>query len=146
MAFIRNRKGGYHTSNQLLETYREDGRVKQRIIGNLGPFENVPEAIVSWKRHIEGLKRMLAAKEKHLVAAEARVEEWKSEDERRVQSHGRPITALYRRLDGRLQPREISDVIISLEDSGLIEVESVKPGKKGGRPSQIYTKIRQPKK
>jgi hypothetical protein len=58
---------------------------------------------------------------------------------------GRPKAsraALCHRLDGRFQPREIDEIIKSLEDSRFIEVESVKPGKKGGRPGQIYTEIK----
>jgi len=35
MAIIRTRGN----SHQLIETYREDGKVKQRILGNLGPHE-----------------------------------------------------------------------------------------------------------
>src|SRR5215208_7514226 len=41
LMFIRKRKGG----NQLLETYRENGKVRQRVICNLGHFESAEEAL-----------------------------------------------------------------------------------------------------
>jgi hypothetical protein len=41
MAFIR-RRGNSH---QLIETYREDGKVKQRILANLGPHATLEDAI-----------------------------------------------------------------------------------------------------
>jgi hypothetical protein len=52
MAFIRKRKcrgewsekRGQH-SYQLVETYRENGKVKQRIVANLGHLPTVAQAI-----------------------------------------------------------------------------------------------------
>jgi hypothetical protein len=41
MAFIRTRGN----SHQLIETYREDGKVRQRILANLGPHRTLEDAI-----------------------------------------------------------------------------------------------------
>jgi hypothetical protein len=46
MAFIRERGG----SHQLIETYREGDKVRQRILANLGPAATVAEAIASLER------------------------------------------------------------------------------------------------
>ncbi|MGA7329684.1 MAG: hypothetical protein WBX25_35690 [Rhodomicrobium sp.] len=91
MAFIRTRKGKHFDSNQLIETYREGDKVKQHIIGNLRQFNNVPDAIAFWKRHIEASERMLAAKEKHLEVAQAQVKKWRAQDEDWHKKHGRPF-------------------------------------------------------
>src|SRR5258706_14910376 len=91
MAFIRTRKGKYFDSNQLIESYREDGKVKQRIIGNLRQFNNVPDAIAFWKRHISGLERGLSAMENHLKVAEERVKDWRARDDEWREKHGRPF-------------------------------------------------------
>jgi hypothetical protein len=48
MAFIRKRISQTKRrtpSYQLIETYREGGKVKQRIIENLGPYPTIAEAI-----------------------------------------------------------------------------------------------------
>ena len=43
--FIRKRG----QSRQLIETYRDHGKVKQRSIANLGRCETIPDAIAYWE-------------------------------------------------------------------------------------------------
>jgi hypothetical protein len=43
--FIRKRKTTHGYSYQVIETYREAGKVKQRIIGNLYGFDSLYKAI-----------------------------------------------------------------------------------------------------
>ena len=57
MSFIRKRGN----SHQIIETYRDGGKVKQRIIANLGPVTTPEEAIEIWKRYI----RLLQARLQH---------------------------------------------------------------------------------
>ncbi len=48
MAFIRKRispTGRRTPSYQVIETYREGGKVKQRVLANLGRFSTVEEAL-----------------------------------------------------------------------------------------------------
>ena len=52
MAFIRKRGN----SHQLIETYREDGKVKQRVLANLGPFDNIEEAA---RKHPDKFRHLL---------------------------------------------------------------------------------------
>jgi len=75
MAFIRKRNG----SKQLIETYREDGKVKQRILANLGRHDSVADAIAYWKRTLPLFKRKLAERRKHLAKAEKFVAERRKE-------------------------------------------------------------------
>ena len=67
--FVRKRPSG----NQLLESYREGGKVRQRVVFNLGQHET-PEAALA------EAEAELAALEAEVQAAEARVdrrvEEW----------------------------------------------------------------------
>ena len=46
--FIRKRNGGRSPSCQLIETFREGGKVKQRIIANLGRHDNLIDASAMW--------------------------------------------------------------------------------------------------
>jgi hypothetical protein len=60
--FIRHRG----SSHQVIETYREGGKVKQRILANLGSCATVAEAIEQWPRYIAGLGNALAHWEYYL--------------------------------------------------------------------------------
>jgi hypothetical protein len=42
--FIRTRRSNRQLSRQVIETYREDGKVKQRVLANLGPRDTIEEA------------------------------------------------------------------------------------------------------
>jgi hypothetical protein len=55
MAFVRKRGG----SHQLIETYRQDGRVKQRIIANLGHKDTVEGAIEFWVKVLPIIDRQI---------------------------------------------------------------------------------------
>ena len=46
--FIRKRQGGKNPSCQLIETFRENGKVKQRVVANLGQHDNVVDASAEW--------------------------------------------------------------------------------------------------
>jgi len=46
--FIRKRSGGKNPSCQLIETFRDGGKVKQRIVANLGRHDNLIDASGSW--------------------------------------------------------------------------------------------------
>jgi hypothetical protein len=56
-------------SNQLIETYREDGKVKQRILANLGPLSTVEEAIAHWEKHLPIYETRMAEHKAHLEVA-----------------------------------------------------------------------------
>ena len=60
MAFIRKRAGKYGGNNQLIETYRDGGRVRQRIIANLGPYATVADAVSGWPEYIAEIEKLLA--------------------------------------------------------------------------------------
>jgi hypothetical protein len=54
--FIRQ----HGSSHQVIETYREGGKVKQRVLANLGSCTTLAEAIEQWPRHIAYLAAGLA--------------------------------------------------------------------------------------
>jgi hypothetical protein len=61
MAFIRRRlssdnEDGRSYSHQLIETYREGGKVKQRILANLGNAPTIADALERAKGEFQGLK------------------------------------------------------------------------------------------
>jgi hypothetical protein len=64
MAFIRKRLSSMHRlygtiySYQLIETYRDGGRVKQRVLANLGGAETVTEALEWAKEDIQRTRTM----------------------------------------------------------------------------------------
>jgi hypothetical protein len=44
--FIRKRQSSQHNASyQVIETYREGGKVKQRVLANLGPWPTLEEAV-----------------------------------------------------------------------------------------------------
>ena len=66
MAFIRKRTsptGRRTPSYQLIETYREDGKVKQRVLVNLGWFPTVEEALDDCRNSLADAERGLARRE-----------------------------------------------------------------------------------
>ena len=62
--FIRRRG----TSHQMMESYREDAKAKQRVIANLGSCTTVAEAKELWQHHVAVLAADLAMWERHLQA------------------------------------------------------------------------------
>ena len=52
MAFIRCRQSSREKSYQVVETYREEGKVKQRVLANLGPYPTVGLAIENARRRV----------------------------------------------------------------------------------------------
>lgn len=58
MAFIRKRYSGKYRgrdnySYQVIETYREGGKVKQRVLINLGPSPTIEQALERARKGIE---------------------------------------------------------------------------------------------
>ena len=75
MAFIRKRHsstkdGEKRYSYQLIETYRENGNNKQRVLANLGPYASIEEALPVYERWLNLRKDKLAEREKHLARGE----------------------------------------------------------------------------
>jgi hypothetical protein len=67
MAFVRRRttgRGGLF-SHQVIESYRRDGRVRQRVLANLGPYPDVASALEGWRDEV-------VRSEQRLVVARAR--------------------------------------------------------------------------
>ncbi len=67
MAFVRCRTAqtkhhGETKSHQLIETYRENGRVKQRVLANLGDHPTVEEALDHTRKAVDWTRRALARK------------------------------------------------------------------------------------
>lgn len=50
--FIRKREGKYQNTYQIIETYREDGKVKQRVIFNLRGWESINKMLERWQELI----------------------------------------------------------------------------------------------
>ena len=66
MAFIRKRispTGRRTPSYQLIETYREGGKVKQRVLANLGWFSTVEKALDHCRNSLADAERGLARRE-----------------------------------------------------------------------------------
>ena len=55
MAFIRKRG----RSHQLIESYREAGKVRQRVIAKLRPWETHGDALEGWQGYIANLEERL---------------------------------------------------------------------------------------
>ncbi len=63
MAFIRKRispTGRRTPSYQVIETYREGGKVKQRVLANLGRFSTVEEALEDTRWYLEQVESALS--------------------------------------------------------------------------------------
>ena len=75
MAFIRKRysstkDGEKRYSYQLIETYSENGDIKQRVLANLGPYATIEEALPVYERWLALRKDKFAEREKHLARGE----------------------------------------------------------------------------
>ena len=57
MAFIRCRQSSRAKSYQVVETYREDRKVKQRVLANLGPYPTVELALENMRRRVARAER-----------------------------------------------------------------------------------------
>ena len=68
MAFIRKRGN----SNQLIETHREAGKVRQRTVANLGPHSDPEKAVNDWGQWVYQMQQELGVLEQALEDAEAR--------------------------------------------------------------------------
>ena len=84
MTFIRKRrtttwKGKDYFSHQLIETYRDGGKVKQRILANFGAWSTAAEALDGWQRHLAWKELLLRESEAHLAKAAEWVE-WAREN------------------------------------------------------------------
>lgn len=78
MAFIRKR-GHLH---QLIETYREGGKVKQRVLANLSIANTIPEAIKNYEAEVRIAEFEIANIKAHIKVAEDAVErqrKWREE-------------------------------------------------------------------
>ncbi len=60
MAFIRHRRTACGSSHQVVETYREGGKVKQRVLANLGPYPTIEEALRETRQSVESLRGIVA--------------------------------------------------------------------------------------
>jgi hypothetical protein len=84
MAFIRKR-GKYR---QLIETYREDGKVKQRVLANLGAGDTIEAAIPLAERWLRIAEFKVANIKEHIAIAE-KVVERRYEEIAKVEASGR---------------------------------------------------------
>ncbi len=53
MAYVRRKQVKGRTYYQFVESYRDNGRVRQRVIAHLGPWPSVEEAIDGWSTRAE---------------------------------------------------------------------------------------------
>jgi hypothetical protein len=67
MAFIRRRKSTLSWSYQVIETYREGGKVHQRVLANLGECSSIDERLTA-------IRKRCGAQERSLVDAIRRAE------------------------------------------------------------------------
>lgn len=86
MAFIRKRGG----SHQLIETYREHGRIRQRIVANLGPWDDLEQAIEGWHNYVADLSERWWLYQEALDEAKRTIER---SDRARAEEGSRPISA-----------------------------------------------------
>jgi hypothetical protein len=65
----------HYASRQVIESYREDGKVKQRVGANLGPCATVADAIAHWVALVAKVKKEIADHEGQLgkIAAAEKV-------------------------------------------------------------------------
>ncbi len=59
MAYVRKKRVGDREYHQLVESYRENGRVRQRVLTHLGRYANVDAALEGLPRSIELGRRTL---------------------------------------------------------------------------------------
>jgi hypothetical protein len=62
MAFIRKRISPSRRktpSYQIIETYREDGKVKQRVLANLGPNPTPEEALCEFRKELQATQNVM---------------------------------------------------------------------------------------
>jgi hypothetical protein len=58
--FIRKRHSSIRTASyQVIETYRENGRVRQRLLANLGPHPTIEEALTAFRQQAAQLEGYL---------------------------------------------------------------------------------------
>jgi hypothetical protein len=83
MAYLRTKNVGGRRYHQLVEGYREDGKVKQRVLAHLGRYESVEEALKELPRSIALRRRVLPRYPKKMQPGMLRRIE---QDERRLQN------------------------------------------------------------
>ena len=66
MAFIRRRKANFNWSYQVIETYREGGKVRQRVLANLGNCRSIGERLAVLEAKAEETGRLLRKYERSL--------------------------------------------------------------------------------
>ena len=100
MSFVRKRG----SSHQLIESYREGGKVRQRVIANLGPWATPEEALHGWAPYVERLESKLRDREEHLAAADRHVAAMDIEPARYLDRDEDPDRCLIRDPRRRGQP------------------------------------------
>jgi len=83
MAYLRTKNVDGHRYHQLVEGYREDGKVKQRVLTHLGTYESVNEALKGLPRSKADRRRMLPYYPKKMQPGTRRRIE---QDERRLEN------------------------------------------------------------
>jgi hypothetical protein len=53
MAYVRRKKVGNHEYYQIVRGYRENGKVKQRVVAHLGPHKTPEAAIAYWQGRVD---------------------------------------------------------------------------------------------
>jgi hypothetical protein len=72
--FIRKRLSTKHASYQIIQTYREGGKVKQRVIYNLGRHPTVDDALKTKYSQLKALEEIIRIPPTATAIAERRAD------------------------------------------------------------------------
>jgi hypothetical protein len=68
MLFIRKRRSKKQTfSHQVIETYRAHGKVKHRVVANLGQYATIEAALDADRAHLVRLRQQIEHPERIVV-------------------------------------------------------------------------------
>ncbi len=80
MAYVRAKRQGERVYYQLVESYRDGGKVRQRVIAHLGPWPEIDQAIdglrdraAAWREHAERTRRRIGATDEQRQAHHERM-------------------------------------------------------------------------
>ena len=126
MAYVRQKKNSYGPYYQLVESYRDGSKVRQRVIVHLGKYPTVEEYLAGTREEITHLRHRAAAERdkaesiKHGAPERMRQEAQETEN---------LLAAMFNK-----PPREVRTPTINVE-----RWFGSRPGRGGSRSSRRYT-------
>jgi hypothetical protein len=92
MAFIRAKKSKTKTYYQICESYRDQGKVKQRVLAHLGEYDNAVDAFIGLRDELSTYQGYLAGHRSRMFGRRSGFT--KAGLKRTIESHRRAIAAL----------------------------------------------------